>query len=366
MKKKAIIITAVCLAVILAAGGIVFSKLPKALSYDISSVKKVGSRISEVEYTGDDTVSVKIPGDEYKILMFTDIHLDGKNATSDVTVDNLVKNIEREKPDLVILGGDNITSSFNKKRCRQLAELFENAGIYWAGVLGNHEGDNTFSVSREKMMDIFGSYDHCLMRKGNTEVDGNCNYALNLLNGDGSLNRTFFFLDTMDSMTREQKEQYGLDVKKSYYDGVKASQIEWYKSACGKTREKYGDFESALVMHIPLPQYQTAFDEGAQLLFGEKREKMCVSGFESGLFDVILSENTTKYVFAGHDHLNDFGLMYKDVLLCYMQPSGYGSYTAVKLGYEEKDWLQGGTILTVKSGEKIIQQRFRNSVVNNK
>ena len=29
------------------------------------------------------------------------------------------------------------------------------------------------------------------------------------------------------------------------------------------------------------------------------------------------------------------------ILLSYMQPSGYGSYGAQKLGFEEKDWLQG-------------------------
>ena len=65
-----------------------------------------------------------------------------------------VKNIKELRPDLVILGGDNVTYGFNKKRNVQLAELFENLGVYWATVLGNHEGDGFMSYDRENVIPV--------------------------------------------------------------------------------------------------------------------------------------------------------------------------------------------------------------------
>lgn len=365
-KKKSLKIIAAVLAVVLVVGGIIaYSMLPHPLNYKIKAIESVGSEV-EVVAEGEDFVSVKKTSDgEFKVLMFTDIHLDGKNKTSNITVENLVRNIQSEKPDLVILGGDNVTSGLNKKRANQLAEIFEKLGVYWAGILGNHEGDNNLSVSREKMIDIFASYDHCLMRQGKNDVDGNGNYVLNILNPDSSIRKSFFFLDTMDEMTDVQKETYGLSVDEDYYDGVKESQVKWYSDTVEKMKKESGNFSSIAVLHIPLVQYKTAFEDGAELLYGAKRENICASGFDSGLFAAIKKSGSTDTVFCGHDHLNNFGLVYDGILLSYIQPSGYGSYTAAsKLGYEEKDWLQGYTKLILNKDGTFSQEQFRNSETN--
>ena len=84
--------------------------------------------------------------------MFTDTHLKGDRELDNMTVSYMVKNIKLQNPDLVILGGDNVTYGFNKKRNIQLAELFENLGVYWATVLGNHEGDGFLSYAREDVI----------------------------------------------------------------------------------------------------------------------------------------------------------------------------------------------------------------------
>lgn len=363
MKKKIIcILAAVLAAAVLIAGCIVYPKLPQPLSYDISSVQNIGSDI-EIIAEGDDFVSVKKKSDgKFKVLMFTDLHLDGNNDTSSLTVSNLVGNIVKEKPDLVILGGDNVTSALNKKRTKQLAQIFENLGVYWAGVLGNHEGDSPLSISREKMVDIFSSYEHCLMKKGKEEVDGNGNYVLNILNSDRTIKESFFFFDTMDEMNKEQKEKYALPENEDFYDGLKASQVEWYKYTVTRMKAESGFFSSVAVLHIPLPQFESAVSDGGKFLYGDKREGICSSGFESGFFDTIKECDSTKAVFCSHDHLNNFGVMYDGILLSYIEPSGYGSYTAKsKLGYEEKDWLQGYTVLTLNDDGTFLQEQHRNS-----
>lgn len=364
MKKRVIKIAAIALAVIIAAGGITAGVLlPHPLSYDIDSIPSVGSKL-EIVSSEEDEVTVKC-GDTLKVLMFTDLHLDGKNKTSKMTVDNMVKNIVREKPDLVILGGDNVTSALNRKRANQFAGIFEKLGVYWAGVLGNHEGDSKMSVSRDEMVEIFSSYDHCLMKKGPEDIFGSCNYALTVLDPDDTVKQTFFFLDTGDEMSAELKEQYGIAAEEEPYDGAKEDQVKWYYAKNNALKAKYGSFTSTLVVHIPLPQYELALGEGSEMIYGEKLENVCESGFDSGLFKAILECGTTKHVFCGHDHLNNFAVNYQGVVLSYIQPSGYGSYTsASKLGYEEKDWLQGCTVLTFGEGSSFETAFMRNSEVN--
>ena len=357
MKKIISVITAFFIAF----GGKISALFPQPLDYDIDSIQSVGSSVSVVEQ-GKDSVTIKKSGGDFKVLMFTDMHLDGKNETSFVTVDHLVKNIQREKPDLVILGGDNVTSGFNRKRSHQLAEIFEKLGVYWGGVIGNHEGDNGLSIRRGKMVDIFSSYPHCLMRKGIKNIDGNCNYSINILNGDGTLKQTFFFLDTFDTLSKLQQKKRGISGDGSVYDGAHENQIEWYRQKAAETRDAYGDYKSILVIHIPLPQFAQAAEKG-EFLYGVNLEGVCCTAYENGLFDAVKSSGTTTAVFCGHDHLNTFGADYQGILLSYIEPSGYGAYGLQKLGYDEKEWLQGYSVLELAGDGTFTQTQMRNGAI---
>ena len=344
MKKAVKIILCVLLVIVVAGGAVAGALLPHPLSYRIKDIQSIGSRIEVIEKT-EDCVTIKNtkPGN-LKIVTFTDTHLDGKNKTSNITVGNMVDTIVREKPDLVIFGGDNVTSAFNKKRANQFAQIFENFGIYWAAVLGNHEGDNPYSVTRPEMVDIFSSYEHCLMLQGPDDIWGSGNYCLNILNADDSFCHAFIFMDTGDEMSEEDKAAYGIPADESPDDGVKESQVEWYKGVIEKGKAQYGEYPSSVVMHIPLPQMEQEAEKG-NFLDGVKLEGVCASGFDSGMFDAIKEGGSTKNVWFGHDHLNSFSLMLDGIMLGYLQTSGYGSYGAAKLGYDEKDWLQGYTVM---------------------
>ena len=360
MKKKTAVALCVVLAVLLAGGAVAWSFLPHPLNYRIGAIAPAGNRLRVTEKTEDSvTVQTAKTGD-FKILLFTDMHLDGKNETSFSTVSHLVENIQREKPDLVLLGGDNVTSGVNGVRCRQLARIFEKLDVYWAGVLGNHEGDNPWSVSRKKMMEIFTSYDHCLMCTGPADVTGDCNYTLHILNADGAMLQTFFFLDTFDMMPDADKPQFGLAGTEKVTDGARADQVGWYTEKAQTVKEKYGEYRSVLLQHIPLPQVAEAADRG-DFLFGDQREKVCCSGFDSGLFDAVKASGTTTAVFCGHDHLNNFAAEYDGILLSYIEPSGYGSYSMrTKFNAPESEWLQGYTVLTLQPDGSFTQRQVRN------
>ena len=351
MKKKKTVILCAVIAFLIAAGAVTWAFLPHALNYPIDSIQPVGSGLT-VLARADDSVKLCKKGEgEVKILMFTDMHLDGKNKTSNTTVKYLVENIQKEKPDLVILGGDNVTSAFNRKRAKQLCEIFEKLDVYWAGVLGNHEGDNAFSVSREDMMGIFCSYEHCLMRKGIDDVDGVCNYTLEITDKSGQKNlKTFFFLDTFDMVEGDRKTESGFSKDEKVTDGVHTNQVEWYQSKVARLKETYGDFQSIVVMHIPLPQMETAAEaDNAEFLYGAKNEGVCSSNIDTGMFAAIKEAGVTEAVFFGHDHKNNFGLEYEGVMMSYIEASGYGSYHMGtgdnKVG--EEQWLQGCTRLVL-------------------
>ena len=136
MKKKGIVILCAVLAVLIAGGGIGYSFLPHPLNYPINKIEPAGKAALNLIGETEDSVTLQ-KGDAapLRILYFTDMHLDGKNATSKDTVGNMVKAIQKEQPDLVLLCGDNVTSGMNRARCRQLGKIFEQLGVYWGGTL---------------------------------------------------------------------------------------------------------------------------------------------------------------------------------------------------------------------------------------
>ena len=338
--------------------------------YPIYSIKPIGNSIEIVEQTEDSVTIRKTDDTPFKVVMFTDTHfavptMKDKLKAHKLTAEMLVNNIRREKPDLVIVGGDNVTSGFNRMRSHQFARIFEKLGVYWGGVLGNHEGDNNTSISRSAMVKIFSSYNHCLMRPGKTDVDGDCNYTIRILNADGSLKHAFVCIDSFDGMREEDMERLGIDPADKPYDFVKQSQIDWYTSQINAMKRELGRCPSSVVLHIPLTQYKDAFDlveKGElQFLWGEKEDGICCSAYDSGLFDAIVASGCTKTVFCGHDHKNSFGVEYKGIVLTYINPSGYGTYGFYREGEPESRWQQGYTRLILANNGTFSLEQMRNS-----
>jgi len=360
-KKKKILLCclAALLVILLVAGVIVYQKIPHALNYPIDKLEPIAHQSVSVVSEGDDMIMLQKKDDgAFRIMMFTDQHLDGNNKTGYKTVDRMVQCIRKEQPDLVLIGGDNVTSGLNKKRANQYAQIFEQLGVYWGGVLGNHEGDNPYSVSRSEMVDIFSSYDHCVMRRGVSGIDGDCNYVIRLLGKDGRQMQTIFCLDTFDEISDEIAASHTLFDKRSPYDGAHENQVEWYRQTAAELKEIDGSYKSILLQHIPLHAYDKAI-ETETFLYGDKREDICSTVYDNGLFDAIKETGVTQAVFCGHDHLNNFGVEYEGILLSYIEPSGYGAYGLGRRGAPESEWLQGYTLLEVLPDGTLSQSQVR-------
>lgn len=360
--KIVIAITAVTLAVAaIAAGSILTKKNAEGLPYDISSVERIENDVQIVK-EDEDSVTIKKNSDgEFKVLMFTDTHITDDKEINNTTLTHIVNNIKQQNPDLVIFGGDNITYGFNKERNIQFAQLMENLGVYWAAVLGNHDGEGFMATSREAVIKLYSSYDYCLLKESKKGVDGYGNCTINILNSDGTLKEVFFLMDSGDYMTIPTKLKYGVkNIFGEVYDGVKESQVQWYKDKHDALTAEYGDFKSVTVIHIPPYEAEQEYSE-SDYLYGEKREGVCESGFDSGLVTAMIEKGSTQAVYFGHDHVNDFGVMYENILFSYIQTSGYDTYTMQsKFDAPENEWLQGCTLLNIKEDGTYTAERIFN------
>ena len=352
----------------LAIGGvfykITFGMFPASMFY--MSVKS-GHINTDVKVVSEDDESVTIAKfnkygvmvrDDFKIISTTDLHLGDNPKLRKKAFQMLANHITNARPDLVIFTGDIILSRFQQVDAIQFAKLMEKIGVFWTICYGNHEAREDKGFFKRLLLEGVRTYPHCLVKNGPEELFGYGNHYINILNGENSIQQTLFLFDSGRDILDKYRESHGVPADMHGYDFIKKDQIEWYKSRIDMLREKFGDFRSMVFMHIPLPEYAEAitgsdeegwsFTDKCKILYGSAYESVGCSPFNSGMFDAILEKGSTQAVFCGHDHVNDYCALYKDVFLVYNQPCGYETYgMADKKEWEEKDWPLGVTVILI-------------------
>ncbi|MDP4090424.1 MAG: metallophosphoesterase, partial [Bacillota bacterium] len=217
---------------------------PRLIKFLAASVifLNVVSPITQAKSVFDKNGKLKFNEDgKFKIVQFTDTQ-DGPNT--DPRTIKLMNNIlDKEKPDLVVLTGDNIadgkctTREDIKKAIDNIAQPMETRNIPWAIVFGNHDTEHNI-MTREEMMKLYMSYPHNISSIGPKNVDGVGNYNL-LINGSKS-NKPAFNVYMMDSGSYTTT---GI----GYYDWIKFSQIQWYRSTTEELKAKYKKTVPALM-----------------------------------------------------------------------------------------------------------------------
>ncbi len=338
--------------------------------------KYVGSSVRILKETDDTTYIAKydakgrIDNGKFKIMVTTDMHLCDDMGLINKSLELFAKNVAIEKPDLILFTGDVILTDFQQIDCIQFGRFMEKMGVYWAYCFGNHEARAEKEFHKYFMLKNLTSFPHCLSKFGDPELFGYGNFIINIMNSDNTIKQSVFMFDSGRNICEPHRTEHGLPEDMNGYDFIKKSQIEWYKNSIAKFEEEHGKFKSMVLMHIPIKEYEEVMEldaDGnyvptgkAQILYGGMYESIGSSPYNSGLFDAILELGSTKAVFAGHDHINDFCALYKGIYLVYGQCCGYNTYTmGSHLGWEEKDWMQGVTVVTVqRDGTADIRQRL--------
>ncbi|KAI0422662.1 Metallo-dependent phosphatase-like protein [Xylaria grammica] len=259
-----------------------------------------------------------------------------------LTVDFIGGVLDVEKPDLVILTGDQVHHDILDSQSaifKVVAPLITRS-IPFAAVFGNHDTEGTYALSRGSQMSLLKSLPFSLCQAGPREVEGVGNYYLQVFSHTSHCPLiTLFFLDSHG--------QIQSTVKDPDYEPIKQSQIDWFKStsqALRKARAHKPDSDnsshvSLAFMHIPFPEYA---DSRLEILSGHRREPTEGPSYNSRFYDALVEEGVVA-VGCGHDHVNDFcGLLPRNrggesqcddeklpqagPWLCYGGGGGFGGY----------------------------------------
>ena len=297
----------------------------------------------------------KTPGEDFVILNITDVQIydneifagGGIGPSSLALVERLIEDV---RPDLITLSGDCFCSTL---ATIELVDILESYEIPWAPILGNHDGGNFGEWVFWGAWRLYRA-EHSLFEFGPKGM-GYGNYILNLTE-DGRVIHSFYLMDTH----RERSRKIVEGVPYMVYDHLWDNQIAWYEWAVrGNERLAGYHIPSTVIMHVPSYEFLTAWKsvaddrvcpdaplgyllpEYAGLVTGHSGEFGGYPPETNGFFDKVKELGSTTDIIAGHDHLNDYSMVYEGIRLSYALHTGFGSYY--------RDDMLGGTVYTVAS-----------------
>lgn len=268
---------------------------------------------------------------EFVILNLTDNHFSDYDIRMPFAVEaaGVIKKLVSEvKPDLITVTGDIVCGKSSYSSIRYFTDMMESFQVFWAPVFGNHDDETNCDLNY--LADIMMKSPHCLFAKGDPLM-GVGNYIIDIAKPDGETVERLYMIDSQHS-----QPDY--------------AQMEWFNSNAKDSAAK----ESSVFMHIPLPDYQLAFEDATDEngkwkngydVIGENHEKICCERDNKGnpvfrgFFEILSKTDGLKYVFCGHEHLNNWSLLWKGIRLTYTLKVGKGS------GFRMQ--FNGGTVIKV-------------------
>ena len=290
---------------------------------------------------------------KFTILNISDIQ-DGY-PINPLTKDYIEKTVDKVKPDLIVLTGDNISGydipdeDDAEKAIREFMDIFQERNINVAAVFGNHDDEETEST-KEHQLSVYESYDCYVGEAGFCIKDRVGTYNLPVMKSDGS--GYGFNLWLTDSGTYNTENDYG------GYAAVYKEQIDWYKETSAELA-KANDGEpipSINFQHIIVPEIYDALKETKLLWFGriirqknplndkmrfyalpdgaigQLREYPCPPYYNNGQFDAMLEMGDILATVSGHDHENTFEIDYKGIKIINTPTIGFNAYNDINVG----------------------------------
>ncbi|RFU25298.1 hypothetical protein B7463_g11037, partial [Scytalidium lignicola] len=275
---------------------------------------------------------------KFKIMQVADIHLstgtgrcrdampEGEPCEADPrTLEFIGRLLDEEKPDLVVLSGDQVngeTAADAQSAIFKYAELFIKRNIPYASIFGNHDDEG--ALSRAAQMELIETLPYSISEAGPEEVDGVGNYYIEVLARGNSKHSaiTIYLLDT-HAYSPDERSFKG-------YDWLKKNQIDWFKSTAQGLKKAHAEYTHVHMdlafIHIPLPEYRNPGE-----FVGAFREGVTAPGFNSGFRDALVEEGVLM-VSCGHDHANEYCALSKNekgdpaLWMCYAGGAGFGGY----------------------------------------
>ena len=310
-------------------------------------------RIAKVRYMDrEPTVTEKTlrfnEDGKFKILQITDLQDNVVYKT--MAKDFMIELLEREKPDLVVLTGDNIGNDSSQTpdlmylAFDEFMSIFEERGVKVAAVFGNHDNEGN-AYDKDKQIELYKRYS-CYVGDDVPELSGSGNYRLPVLSSKDD--KTAFNLWFFDSGTYNDENDLG------GYGCVHKDQIEWYvNEEKAQTEENGGKpVPSMAFQHIIIPEVYEVLEKVenpedekykdkfvAEFLkeyyvFPDEytdedtffSETACPPNYSNGQADAMIENGNVLGILSGHDHKNSFVIPYKTLDIIQTPASGFGAY----------------------------------------
>lgn len=305
---------------------------------------------------GEYSIFTKKSNQDFKILQLTDMHFGCGilSRKSDKLAQNAVITlVERVKPDLIILTGDNIYplpifsgTANNLKQSKYVAKLMEQFEIPWTMVFGNHDTEPFATHTKSQLCDFYSQQKHCLLKRGDENIYGMGNHIIIINNEDGKVNTCCVMLDS---------NMYLKDSFFSTFDNIHDDQIQWYKENIIKISNGGQLVNSLAFFHMPLEEYRDAWaklkignlDEVTYHLgtINEINDHIGFSRRKKGnFFEEMVKFGSLKGCFCGHDHLNNISMTYKGIRLTYGMAIDFLAYRKIRKKYTNR----GATVILIK------------------
>lgn len=318
------------------------------LIFSLSTIFSGCNKNNEFHYvlakdSEDGYATVYKPDDrDLVVLQLTDIHLEyfltteesvwnsyGICKDNQSTLSMIDEMLDVTSPDIIVISGDVVRTFFNDNLevYKRLIDIIEAKEILWMPIFGNHEYEYAFSNKQhtlEEMAEEFQKYPHCLLYQGGCS-DGIANYFVNIKDSDENIIYTICGLDCVfDEKYRNGEISDGWSYIKTQ------SQVEWYENKINEiSAMQYEDSSkkvpSMVFMHTPVPEAVFAWEEAWN--DGNPNEKYHYGNLLSGkstlrklagqdqFFSKAVELGSTKAIFFGHLHDNDFSIDYQGIRL---------------------------------------------------
>lgn len=305
-----------------------FSKVLSLISVFLLTGCQVSPQ--EIDYTSYTKGPLTMEEDHFRILQLTDIHFGLATHFNEewLYFDELIR---RADPDLIIMTGDQFMNA-STDVANKLYSYINSKGIPWTLTFGNHDRQGFYTPQFISRQETYDEYEHSYYIDLVDDLAGHGNHYLNLEKG-GDIKWQFFMIDSGSYHKTGFAYEYGI---------IDETQIDWYEEVIKETNkvvQDVNDFNeidegdvipSLAFFHIPLHEYVDAWDAyQADEADGEGvfEDSGIWHGYRnSGFFASALKLHSTKGMFVGHDHKNNFAINYQGIVLAYGVKSGRGIY----------------------------------------
>lgn len=150
--------------------------------------------------------------------------------------------VNRSKPDLILLVGDNVYGEFddNGYALEAFVQFMESFQIPWAPVLGNHDSETKKGI--DWLCAQYENAEHCLFKRGS--LTGNGNYSIGITQG-GKLLRTIFMVDSVSNRDGSKRDAYGFA----------QNEIAWYTNEMQEIKRASAPTGISVMTHVPMQAF---------------------------------------------------------------------------------------------------------------